>query len=262
MKKIVFIISSLLFALLLSVMAFADENDCRNISKEERDAIGVEDTETLIRVYNGAYLHGFANNEKIEDLTSSKYVLEEILVSFRKDDYESITCYRIDNSLVNNVHGLEKASVVLAEYTSESTVEKLEKKIGSTIRGVVCLCGEPSHDGIYIYYKTDIGDFVLYKEYASSDNAFLFPINDFYAFAKAFYEKKLSTLYDNNGEVRKGASLRLEDEFDLKEYKLSLNDSVDWIKITIYLLLCMAIIIGIIVVFVVIIIGKSKQKTN
>ena len=38
MKKIVFIISSLLFALLLSVMAFADENDCRNISKEERDA--------------------------------------------------------------------------------------------------------------------------------------------------------------------------------------------------------------------------------
>ena len=239
----------------LTVLAFADEIDCRSISKEERDAIGAADSDILIRIYNGSFLHGFAICDSIDDLTSSKYVLEEILLSYRQDDYSSVACYRINNSVANKVNGLESASLIFAQYTSESTVDKLEKKTKATIRSIICLCGETSRDGIYIYYKTDNGDFVLFKEYASSDKVYFFPVSEFITFTKDFLEKKTTVLYDQNGEVRKGTSVRLEDVVNVKKYELSLNNSVEWfIIITI-------VLSGLAVVFVsIIVIRKVRRK--
>lgn len=60
------------------------------------------------------------------------------------------------------------------------------KVFGSFVKvnAVYCLDGEPSHDGVYIYYDTDDGQYVLYKSHLSAEKTYLFPISDFYEFSE------------------------------------------------------------------------------
>ena len=60
------------------------------------------------------------------------------------------------------------------------------------VYNVYCLNGNASHDGVYIYYVTDKGDYVLYKEFLSSSEQFLFPVEDFYVYAKDVWELRFS----------------------------------------------------------------------
>ena len=223
MKKIAVVFASVLMLLSLVFSVFAEEMDCRNISEEERRLVDAANTNTLIRIYNGSFFHGFAAHDGIEDLTSSKYVLEEIIVSYRPNDFGSVDCYRVNQSTAEKVNGLDSAASVFAQYTSERMVDKLEKKTKAPIRSIICLCGETSHDGIFLYYRTDSQDYVLYKEYASSDKVYFFEAGDFYVIAKKYYEEKQRVLYDPSGEVRKGAGLQLQDVVDLKKYELPTN---------------------------------------
>ena len=235
--------------------AFAGGIDCRDVSKEERDAVGAEGTDAVIRYYNGSFLHGFAHGDSIELLIGSDFVLEEILVSFRRDDYDSVACYRLKESGAERIGGLESEAALFAQYSDERTIDKLEQKTKSKIQSIVCLSGESSHDGIYICYQTDDGDYLLYKEYAAAEKVYFFPLGDFYDVAKEYYELKMTTLYDKNGEVRKGASVRFEDVGNVKRYELSLDDTV------IYRVIISAALGAAIVVFVVII-TKTRRASR
>ncbi len=246
-RQATIILFSALMILSLILPAFAGVIDCRDVSKEERDAVGANETDSVIRFYNGSFLHGFANGDRVEVLTGSDFVLEEILVSFRSDDYGSVACYRLKDSVAEKLDGLESEAAVFAQYTDERTIDKLEQKTKSKIQSIVCLSGESSHDGIFICYQTDNGDYILYKEYATAEKVYFFPLGDFYDVAKDYYELKMTTLYDKNGEVRKGASVRFEDVGNVKRYELSLDDTV------IYGIIICAAVGAAIVVFVVII---------
>lgn len=242
----------------LTAFVFADEIDSRAISSEEKELLGAGNNDILIRVFNGAFLYGFTLGASIDELTGPKYVLEEMIVSYRQGVPDSAVCYRIDDSVANKIDGLESAASVFAQYTSGSAVDKLEKKIKGTISSIVCLCGETSYDGIYVYYKTDKEDYVLYKEYASAEKTYLFPFADFQTVTKEYRKKKMEMLYDENGEVRKGGSLRLEDAVNVGKYEFSLNAIEGWI-ITIGATAGLAI-----AVFIVIrrVRSKARKMTN
>lgn len=92
-----------------------------------------------------------------------------------------------------------------------------------TVMNIYCLSGEQSHDGVYIYFETSKGDYVLYKEYLSADKEYLFPVKDFYPFAKsvATYRKENSDLL--------GAGAGISELYDLSPYAFTAQNPVTFV---------------------------------
>ena len=234
MKKTVAAILSIAVLLLsFTVPVHADVVDCRDVPQAQKELVGMGDSDTMIRIYNGYFLPGFAAGDSLENLTSEKYVLEEVLVTCEKEERLNVECFAIRNGVADRLSGLEKAARVFAEYTDEQNIRKLEQKTKAEIRSVVCLCGEPSHNGIYIYYVTDQGDFVLFKEYAISEKTYFFPLEEFTAAAAEYQEEKTKNLYDENGNERIGADIRFEDVKNVGKYELSLNEKNGWVIVAV-----------------------------
>ena len=142
MKKIVVLFFLFIIILSSTQIAFADESgeyDCRAIQQEEKDSIDLDQSDSIIRFYSGSFLSGFAIGDDIDNLTSAKYVLEEIIVAYQQDSYKIIACYTIRNSLADKVIGFDKAAITFAQYTNKSTVAKIERKTGTIIKNITCL---------------------------------------------------------------------------------------------------------------------------
>ena len=232
-KTVLFIVY--LFMSLSVVLANAIDLDCRSIPQTQKDALDVDESIGIIRVYNGYYLHGFAAGDTIDNLISDKYVLEEMLVTYEKGSRAQINCYGIRDGNINRLeHGYGLDMSVFLKYTSDNNTVMIEKKIKAKIHSIVCLSAESSHSGIYIYYITEKGDYVLYKEYADSTATYLFPIEEFSAACAKYREEKRKSLVDENGEVRKGsAAFRFSDVPNVSKYRFYSNSLTNGVVIVV-----------------------------
>ena len=69
---------------------------------------------------------------------------------------------------------------------------------------------------------------VLFKEYETSELMYLFPIDDFRAYAEEYQEEKLKKLYSENGEINKGASISFSDISGVENYLFDFAQGSVW----------------------------------
>lgn len=254
MKKILMLISILFFSLALIlnslIPVYATETGDNNM---KNDSISIPSTiadeyktnpshNVIFRFYNGYFMLGFAQKATIQEIINNPdYVLEEVYAT----SVDGITMYRAkrNGTLTDPLDHHSEGNIFRNYALSPNKLFKKSTFSSSdlTIDSIYCLDGEPSHDGIYIYFTTNKGDYIYYKEYASAEKEYLFPINEFYDFAKAIADERIQ-----NGALD-GAFKPIEEIYNIANYEITEKNTpiLSWLlPLIIFLLIAAGCIIG------------------
>lgn len=180
MKKISLIVMLCIFAALLSVTACATSlSDSLRIGNENYELLGGGKDDTVIRLYRGRFLEGFADGVPISELTDGDNVSEQIYMTRTK---RGVTSYKtVVNGEAHDARGGSDAKQIYSVMAEPERVFKEKVEIDN----VYCLDGDDSDGGIYIYFVTDKGDFVYYNSPGRSEREYLFPSDSFAKYARA-----------------------------------------------------------------------------
>lgn len=180
----------LLLATIICVASFilpvaADSTDSLHLNSEEESQLNVSSDDTVVKLFCGSFMKDFSTQEDITNIVEKSEIMYLIVKSSGEIVYKNY----YDGEIVE-LNPLNRVSDWSNFYTyavSSNTVFDSSVKVNE----VYCLNGESSHDGVYIYYDTDHGKYVLFKEYLSADESYLFPISDFYEFSEAVHNDRL-----------------------------------------------------------------------
>jgi hypothetical protein len=216
------LLSIITLTLYFSIGVFAvnsavNSNDSLEINSDEAAKFKNDSSDTVIKIYNGSFMHGFADKVTIDKLISSDYVLEPFYMVISKT--EGRVCKAERNGAIISVNMSDWNKLYKTTISPQKVLQTVSSEI--TVKNTYCLDGEPSHDGVYLYFVTDKGDYVYYKEYVSAENEYLFPVEKFYDFAKAVYTERQE--YNKIGTA--GGIPPIEEIFDLKAYKIRSTNS-------------------------------------
>lgn len=166
-----------------------DPYDSRYITSEEKAQLaipngGVTYDEEIIKLYYGMFLYSFAQQKDIMSIIETKLQLYMIVT-----DSVYINVMRIYEGRGDIFGGPEwMGFYTYTKYPNlvfDSSV-KVDK--------IYCLDGLGNYDGAYIYYETDHGVYVLFTKYETYEEVYLFPLSDFYEYAKI---RSASMRFDN-----------------------------------------------------------------
>jgi hypothetical protein len=172
------------------------------------------------------FMYAFAEKQTIEEIVSGNCVLSQNIMVMT----DSVIKYKVERN---------ERIVTLRQTTDWSKLYKYAVKPSRIlsnispkleVKNVYCLDGEPSHDGVYIYYSTDKGDYIYYKEYLIAEKEYLFPLNDFYEFASIVQEER------NLNKDRDGGGRSIDELYDLGKYEIKTGLSL-WITLPIAILI-------------------------
>jgi len=244
MKKIILylFIFILMFQFLSISTIAADREDSVNISEQTRLDMQDHPDDIVVKLYGGMFMHLFAQEADISEMLDQRTM------------YDECASYMVIPATSESVKykRYHKGEVTRIEFFSTPAewdkmypyVEDPSKVLGesTTVTNIYCLDGDPSHDGVYIYYVTDKGDYVLYKEYLVADDMYLFPVEEFYAFAKVVHEERVSSSRGPNGEYLYGDGKSIEDIFDVGPYKVVDYSWLMWVSVPL-LVSCIAMFV-------------------
>ena len=176
--------------------------------------------ERVIKVYIGVYTEGFATRKSIKSLIDDRYkTFGEVYISVDKSG--EVTPKIIHNN-VDNPLGREddycesgKALVEIVD-NAELLFGNIDNNIN--IEKIYCLDGFV-RDGLYVYFITNKGDFVYYKDFNydySSEKAYLFPIDVFYGIA----EEKFQYVLEIREQELDGAYAEIKEIEGIEKYEI------------------------------------------
>lgn len=195
-----------------------DENDYKIFQCDESD--------TLIRIYNGFYMVGFANGATIEELTGNRYTLSEIY-GVISENSSSIDAFMklVDGKPVRITEPLKTCDIIPNKVFSYESVFSASNVVGLSeeiiVEEIYCLDGSSSANGLYIYYVTSKGDFVFFKQDVGIKEEYLLPLSEFYKFA-AKVQEEITLNSDSDGIGV--SSLDLQEIFYLSDYLLNKSE--------------------------------------
>lgn len=195
----------LLFALLIgvlfhpvSVLAETPVEDAFTVDSETRVLLSASEDDTVIRVYFGYFMHGFSLEQTIEEIFNDSWYLHRTayIIASTDADGNRILDYKYvkDGALLvddpalnehsnNDLYYFELSSQTFYDLSDDS--ERILSVLGPdvTARKTVYMHGLPA-DGMYIYFETNIGNYVYYTEYPGAEE-YLFPLETFYDVAES-----------------------------------------------------------------------------
>lgn len=173
---LVFILCTTIFIVPTSAETY-DPYDSVHLNLEEESPLKTNSDDIVVKLYGGLFMSAFARHE---DVT---LMIEKSSISYLIDTSDGGTLYKrySDGEPETLSFGIFSWDGFYTYAISPDLVFDSSVKINATY----CLNGAPNHDGFYIYYDTDHGTYILFKEYETSKEMYLFPILDFYEFAKA-----------------------------------------------------------------------------
>lgn len=181
MKRVFAILSIFVMTWLMVVGAAATSlSDSLRIGKTTYEILGGVEGDTVIRLYHGKFMGGFAAGESISALTGEDYVTKQVYMTRSRrgrKTYRTISDGR-----------LEETDEVSLDGDCIYNIVKNPGRVFSgkiTIDNIWCLDGDSDERGIYIYFATDKGDYVYYRESADTDAEYLLPYEKFTEFARA-----------------------------------------------------------------------------
>ncbi len=167
-KKVLLVF--LILMLVNTTPVFCTAIDSIQVDDAIRTTLGAGPDDTVVRIYCGSYTQGFADNIPLNTLLESPYTHE---IRYLVDDStETVLKYFEDEQL------LEKESGIYAHYLDVlSRTEEILGVLGADVvaNQIICLYGYSPFRSIYVYYQTNIGDFVYYHEYSTNGAEYLFP---------------------------------------------------------------------------------------
>jgi hypothetical protein len=215
-KFICVFFSILMVVLSFSLTVHAEQYDSLRLPENERTDMAEAPDDTVIKLYVGIFYDNFAKGQSIEEITSGNSNLTDRLITYLiispTEGYTKMKQYY--NGTVSRIRGDTNVFIPeWAAFSNYATTPELVFDSSVQVNATYCLDASSSHHGVCIYYVTNQGDYVLYKQYLTDDCAeYLFPSTNFYEFCEAI---------DN--ELRKNSDLTggapIEELYDLTPYK-------------------------------------------
>ena len=206
----------------------ADSTDSLHLTAEEESQLDLTSDDMVVKLFCGSFMKDFSAQEDITNIVEESEIMYLIVKSSGEIVYKN---YHDGNIVeLNPLNRISDWSDFYTYAISSNTVFDSSVKVNK----VYCLNGESSHDGVYIYYDTDEGEYILFKEYLSADESYLFPISDFYEFSAAVYNDRLLHKDADGG----GAAI--DELFDVENYLFKPIKTFDWVKMG--LIVCISLV--------------------
>lgn len=256
-KYITLIITLFIASIMLFTPAYATQKS-DSFSDPESGKFRDNENDMVVVLYNGHYTAAFAQGMEIEAIISSECVIEKIYMVIPSDYEVDCVSYKVCRN--NKISTVNKSSVTnwdrFYEYAVSPTMvlgESVE------VNAVYCLDGTPSNNGAYIYYSTNEGEYVLYKEFLTSDETYLFPLEDFCQLNQRLQDDILSNS-DTDEYIGVQSIGMLE---DIEKYNICNLSALPgqsriapWLGVIGSIVLIVGLCVGLIVIF------RRKHKTN
>ncbi len=196
MKQVIlFFIVAIFLVTPLSFSVSAEEiYDSLQLSPQELELV-CNEGETVVKLYSSGFMDAFSEKQTIETILSKDSEFHEIYMVYSENSLQFKHFYKGTLATITQ-------TIYLPEWANFVSFACSPEKIFDSsvhVQRVYCLDGEHSHDGVYIYYVTDQGDYILYKEYLSAEKEYLFPLADFHEFAKLEWEDRIKHAYEDGG---------------------------------------------------------------
>lgn len=216
-KNIFLALLTLILALTLSIGGFAVElnEDSVKINNEVKNKMKDKSDDVVLILYSASFMHRFAEKIEIEDMIS--YDVNEKYLVVSKDSYQYKRIINNDDIVTIQYASTDWSETYKNAINPKAVFEAIDSEI--IIYQIYCLDGASNHDGHYIYYKTNKGDFVFYKQYSIVEKEYLMPIEKFYEFAEIAWAER--TKYPEND----GGILDLSQIYDLSDYEIKIDYS-------------------------------------
>lgn len=252
MKKTVFICVLLICVIIASMPVSATTlvEDAFTIDDETRTLLSVSEDDTVIRVYFGYFMFGFSQRWSLEETFNDGWSLKKtsyVIASSGDGGNMELTTKCLNEGIVMeeplpNPNGQTSSNAVYATRSAQKFYDMIDETshilsvLGPfvTVQKTVYMHGYPM-DGVYIYYETNIGDYVYYKNDWVDDEEYLVPLEEFYNFAEVEQE------YRSLRVGGSGASTYDLSPYDLSNYKAIPNNvyaTILYCAIPVGLILC------------------------
>ena len=208
-----FVICVISFIIPISAESY-DSYDSRYITSEEKDILAASywgkysltseyalaSGYSFTKVYDVAFLYFFRDRDDIISWIKQKSEYSHYLVPISTED--AIFMVIRDGKAVHI--GRDGGATVWMGFFKYSARPDLVFETSVKVNEIYCFDDLFLGNGACLYYKTDHGDYILYYM-QSKEQVYLFPLSDFYEFAK---------LYDNMGS-------RINKVLDLESYLIN-----------------------------------------
>ena len=230
MKKLFLLL--LLFGLLLSMIACTTEADLGHdknhgdladslhVAEEIAAPLRANEEEVVIRVYDGVFMKGFSEKKTISELVKEPYTRRVTYLVLENAALEQMTYKAIHEDVLTEVDDLYGEGKVISTIVTKPGLALSSIRGTLNVEEVYCLNGEAANNGIYIYFVTDHGDYVYYKEYATTEHEYLFTVEKFYEIAPIIQEQ-LERDRNNPGGV-----VSIENIEGIEEYRIQSGKTV------------------------------------
>ena len=179
-----FIICATFFIIPTSAETY-DTYDSRYLTEEEKAQLSISYADdiipfsdiTIIKLYCGMFSHRFAKQEDIISIIETTSNLEYMF---------AINSVHMQIKVIHDGEGVIIGNA--REWGGFYTYTKYPNLVfdpSVKVNKIYCFNALMNYDGAYIYYDTDHGTYILFKEYENSKETYLFPLSNFYEFAKA-----------------------------------------------------------------------------
>ena len=208
LQRILCFFVALLILLSCTVVASgAVDYDSVNIPPDEFSSVQESKKDIVVKLYNSSYMKGFSQGKSVEEMISTS--LQTVYMVIEQPFKNNITykAYYKDGKLYDLAFPTDWSEFYIYAISTDLVFDSSIK-----VNKVYCLDGEPSHNGVYIYYETNKGDYVLFKEYLTAEDTYLFPIEDFRDFAKAVCEE------NERNKGADGGEKNINEIYDLDSY--------------------------------------------
>ena len=231
MKKIICLSISMLLFIFIVFGASADDikTDSLTFSDSVYERIDNANHSNTIQIYNGTFMHLFAERKSIEEIVTDESLLDPYYAV--KGIFSSPEYYYVKDGTSQKISVNSPAIDSTLRYVTSPNSVLNHISPFLAVQNVYYLNGDASHDGIYIYYKTSKGDYIYYKDYAEAEESYLFPLEDFYCMAetmeeKVQREKQEKEHLDSIHKYLFGGPTLLSDIVDISSYRITPRNSV------------------------------------
>ena len=204
MKRIMAIVLASMVMVTFSLPVLARETDSIHLESEERSLLNASPEDTVVKVYSNDIIRNFESRKDIADILADSEIMYMIV-----KDSGYISYY---NFYKGQLTELRKETGVpdWSEFYTYAVFPSLVFESTIKVEQVYSMDSMSLWDEVAIYYVTDCGDYILYKEYVTAPETYLFPLDDFYLYAESVVLSK--------GDGYSDGGVSNDESFDLESY--------------------------------------------
>lgn len=242
-RSLIMLLATIICAASFILPVAAESTDSLHLSSEEESLLKPSSDDTVIKLFSGAFMKDFATQEDIPGIVEEPRISYVYMIVKKSGEIAYYHNYDGEMVKLNSATGLSDWSDFYTYAVSPNTVFDPSVKVNRAY----CLDGDRSQDGVYIYYETDHGKYVLFKEYLSADKTYLFPISDFYEISEVVYSNRL--LHKDT----EGGAPPIDELFDVENYlfqpKSNSESNFDWMTIGLIIGIVLVVVGGVLYLF-------------